>query len=503
MPAIRYITVYFITFASGACKPVLMKITYIFLLVFLVPLTIYAKDLDGMVIRDTNEVISLNKRAFANRLTNPKQTIIDAEKALKLARELNYYNGMGEAYRVMGVGGDYLELSEKAFDNYLNAINFFVKAHNLVGEARVYNNLGNLFRDNDNDRSLDYLYKAVAIAKRIKDKHLIATIGMNIGNVYNRNGNFERSLKFYDQSAIAFEELKDSVNIVICLLNRGVVYNQLNQYDRSLDSLLKAHDLAKRQDMNETIASIDLTLSLIYMNQKKYDEAEKVVREGTAYANLVNDPKLVYDYKHTNYELELKRKNYEQALYYLRELYKADSATYKTNTSVQMKLIEATRRQEEQIKQNERVAERQAYDRTRFWAVTIVAGLLVVVVGLLVSNVKRKAKTNAQLTMLNGEVLRQKDNLDRVNHHLEEIIDERTKDLQNKNKKLSEHSSYLSHQIRGPIATLRGLINLEREGLIDQQECINMMDRCVSEIDEKIIEMSDMLHTPPTKGSNS
>jgi hypothetical protein len=40
------------------------------------------------------------------------------------------------------------------------------------------------------------------------------------------------------------------------------------------------------------------------------------------------------------------------------------------------------------------------------------------------------------------------------------------------------------------------LINLEREGLVDEKECITMMDKCVSEIDEKIIEMSDMLHGP-------
>jgi hypothetical protein len=37
-------------------------------------------------------------------------------------------------------------------------------------------------------------------------------------------------------------------------------------------------------------------------------------------------------------------------------------------------------------------------------------------------------------------------------------------------------------------------MNLEKEGLVDQVECIRMMDKCVSEIDEKIIEMSDMLH---------
>ena len=156
----------------------------------------------------------------------------------------------------------------------------------------------------------------------------------------------------------------------------------------------------------------------------------------------------------------------------------------------------------EQLHQTERdlAAKDSAIASQRFWLLAIVAGLFLIVIGLLTGNVKRKATTNAKLKELNNEVSRQKDNLDRINHHLEEIIDERTRDLQVKNKKLSEYSSYLSHQIRGPIATIKGLMNLEREGLIDQAECINMMDKCVSEIDEKIIEMSDMLHDPGKSG---
>jgi len=136
------------------------------------------------------------------------------------------------------------------------------------------------------------------------------------------------------------------------------------------------------------------------------------------------------------------------------------------------------------------------HSRARFWGFITVACLLLVVIVLLLNNVRRSARSNAKLLELNNEITRQKDNLDQINHHLEEIISDRTRDLQNQNKKLSAYSSYLSHQIRGPIATLKGLVNLEREELIDKDECIVMINKCVSEIDEKIIEMSDMLHHP-------
>ncbi|MBB6110133.1 tetratricopeptide repeat protein [Mucilaginibacter lappiensis] len=479
-----------------------MKKNCTFLLFFFVTLTAYARDINEVVARDTNEVVNLNSQAYANRLTDPKQTVEDATKALTLATKLSYLDGIAESYRVIGIGKYYLDQPEKAIDNYLNALAYFGRSSNLRGEAKVYNNIGVLFRDHDYDRSLVYLNKSLVIAEKIGDNKLIAASYLNIGNTYNRKNNLHQALSYYDKSYHLFSKLQDSVNLIQCLLNRGVIFYKLKDYDKALGLLLEANRGAKSRDLNESVASINLTLASLYMAQRKFDDAEKMVREGTAYTQLVKDPKLEYDYKYTTYELELNRKNFESALSSLREIYKLDSATYKTNVSVQMNLIEAKRKQEEQAKENERVADRQAYERSRFWAVSTVAGLLLVVIGLLVGNVKRKAKTNAQLTMLNGEVLRQKDNLDRINHHLEEIIDERTKDLQIKNKKLSEHSSYLSHQIRGPIATLRGLINLEKEGLVDQEECIAMMDKCVSEIDEKIIEMSDMLHGP-SHNSNS
>jgi len=246
--------------------------------------------------------------------------------------------------------------------------------------------------------------------------------------------------------------------------------------------------------LNESVASIDLTLAALYIKANKLDKADNIIAEGLTYSNIIKDEKLVHDFTYTDYELEYKRKNYLKSLGYLKDVYHRDSVDEKTNLTSQLNLFLIKNKQEAEQRINELNVQRIQYENIRFWGAATVAGLFLVVIALLVNNVKRKTNTNAQLTQLNSEVSRQKDNLDRVNHHLEEIIDERTKDLQLKNKKLSEYSSYLSHQIRGPIATLKGLMNLEKEGLVDKKECINMMDKCVSEIDEKIIEMSDMMH---------
>jgi len=434
------------------------------------------------------------------RLTDPDQTVADANKALAIAQKINYKAGIGESYRIMGIGNYYLDQSVKAIHNYLAALNFFQQINDLKGEGQVYNNIGNLYRYNDYDMALDFFQKSLTIGRRISDNHLIASLYLNIGTVYLHKKSFYQALDYYNKSNDLFSVLKDSVNLILCLQNKGVIYFNLHQFDKAESLLLAANQGAKKMDLNEPIASIDLTLADIYIVQNKFNDAEKTITEGMTFSNIVKSEKIQSDFIYTRYQLELKRKNYELALNYLQDIYKQDSIEQKQGTSSEINIMQEQVKTQERQKANEILVQRQKYDRVKFWAVAIVAGLLFILMAFLINNVKRKAKTNEQLKNLNAEVSRQKDNLDRINHHLEEIIDERTKDLQVKNKKLSEYSSYLSHQIRGPIATLKGLMNLEKEGLVDQPECIKMMNKCVSEIDDKIIEMSDMLHDPGKQG---
>jgi tetratricopeptide (TPR) repeat protein len=473
-----------------------MKRFFTALFILLFAFVFYAHGAGNAMSSDTSDVISLNKQAYDERLTSPEQTVNIGNKALALGIKLNFDHGIAEAYRVIGIGQYYLNMPEQSINSYINALTYFLKSGDKRGEAKVDNNIGNLYRDNDFDRSLIYFQKALAIGNEISDKSLIATSYLNLGNFYVRKESFNKALKYYDQSESIFTALQDSVNIIQCSQNRGVVYYKLNQLDMAEKLLTDANKKAKERDLNEAVAGIDLTLAASYIARNKFNEAENIIAEGLAYSNIIKDEKLAHDFKYTNYELEYKRKNYLRALVYLSQVYHQDSVDDKTNLSSQINLFEVKNKQEEEQKVNELNMQRIQYENIRFWGAVTVAGLLMVTIGLLVNNVKRKTKTNAQLTELNEEVSRQKDNLDRVNHHLEEIIDERTRDLQIKNKKLSEYSSYLSHQIRGPIATLKGLMNLEKEGLVDKQECIKMMDKCVSEIDEKIIEMSDMMHDP-------
>ncbi|MBW4889931.1 tetratricopeptide repeat protein [Mucilaginibacter sp. HMF5004] len=443
---------------------------------------------------DTNEVKKINRQAFDNRLTNPKQTIIQARKALALAEKLEFSKGVAEANRELGIGYYYINQPDSAIQYYLTAKKFYDDTHDLKGQSRVLNNIGNLYRETDYDQAIVYFKEALNVAKALKDDDLVATCYLNLGTAYLKKKSYTIALDDYKQSYDLFTKTKNDVLIIQCLQNLGVIYYEKHELDTAKALLLQANQRAIERDLNSTVAGTNITLVRIFLAQGQFEQAKQYYNQGQTYVDILKTDRMQHDYKFLRYEMLFKLKDYKGALENLRDIYKQDSTSYIQNESVRLTLREAGYKQNEQDQKNLQIIAQQKYSRTLFIASSIVAALLAVVIFLLVNNVNRKAKINKHLTELNEQISEQKENLNQINHHLEEIIDERTKDLQVKNKKLADYSLHLSHQIRGPIATLKGLLNLERDKLIEQEECIKLMNKCVSDIDENIIDMSGMLH---------
>lgn len=452
---------------------------------------------------DTTEIIKLNQLGYENRLVDPVQTLKYGRKALELSKKSNYLNGIAEAYRIIGIGKSYQNDSESAIESYLNSLSYFQKKGNREGEAKVNNNIGNLYISIDFDRSLEYFQKSLKLAQELELKGLIAGLNLNIGTVYQKKQLYNQALTSYQTSFKNFSEIENSTGITQCLQNIGVAYFNLSETTEAEKYLKQAIQKAKENDLNFVVAGSNLTLSSIYIGKGDFDAAQKAISEGITYSKIINDSRLVYDYTFTRFELENRRKNYQAALGYLKQIYTQDSLSYKNNESVKLTLRDKQYRQQARQLENDRIILEQKYALTLFWASTAVAALAIFAIFLLIRNNRKSAQTNKQLVQLNKEVSQQKEDLDRINHSLEEIIDERTLDLKIKNNKLSEYSSHLSHQIRAPVATIKGLLILETDNLIDHEELVEQLQICVQDIDTKILNINENLNNNEKYSLNS
>ncbi|WP_207533096.1 tetratricopeptide repeat-containing sensor histidine kinase [Desertivirga arenae] len=475
----------------------MMKI--IFLLFFSFLAIPYSHAIQHVNATDSLRVKELNSYASKIRQSDPKKTVSTAEEALKLAQKINYELGMAEAYRVMGTGYALLVQDDIALSKFLLALNLFKKHHDVYGEAMVYNNIGNRFKNYDHDKALSYYTKSLAIGRGYKFEELVAGVSINIANIFTKKEKYTTALTYLQRSYDYFNEKKDSASIAMILAIKGVLLLNLKKYGEAEDVFLQCKSICVDKKIYPTIASVNQNLAEIYTLEKKYSEAEYVIQEGISIANKIGDKKLETDLIKRYYWLEKARKNYQKAIKHLQEVFSRDSIDFRKLVSKKYTLHQEQFDFIEKQKQTEILLEKQKTNRVKYIAAVIVLALSLVVIALLIIQSRKKAKTLHKMRELNEEISVQKENLDKINQNLESIIEERTEDIKAKNLKLSQYSSHLSHEIRSPVSTIKGLLLLDDEDLIDDQELISEVRRLVEEIDNKLLNINHMLHNPQYK----
>jgi signal transduction histidine kinase len=75
----------------------------------------------------------------------------------------------------------------------------------------------------------------------------------------------------------------------------------------------------------------------------------------------------------------------------------------------------------------------------------------------------KEIKARIALKASNEEIQAQAEEIKGINENLEQMVHERTKELEKKNKALEEYAFINAHKLRSPVASILGLINLMRK----------------------------------------
>jgi tetratricopeptide (TPR) repeat protein len=444
-------------------------------------------------------VDTLNKRAFTNRLKNSELSLVGAKQALTLAKQLHYTKGEAEAYRMMGLASYYLFETEKSIGYYLKALQLFGACKNKAGQARVLNNIGILYYQTDYTKASVYFNRALKLALPLRDTGVLANIYLNMGNINVRTKHHVQALDDYIKAEKMFSAVGDKTGVVHSLQNCGKIFLDRSMFDQAENFLVKAYKLAKEEGLSESIASINLSLASIYIAKKNYKAAEKYLMEGMRLANETKDEKMVNDFNHTYYELEAKRKNYGNALHFLQLVYKQDSVNFRKNETAKIDLIVDQSHKNELIRKNELYRVRQEKKNIILVLSLVITGLLFILIILLVRSVRQKNRDNEELLYLNEEIYSQKNQLLVINKHLKGLVNEKSKLDKINAIKINELSTHLPHDVRGPLSTLKAIIELDDEKMISHKELVRTLKICVEVLEIKIKRINDLLANPKAK----
>lgn len=100
---------------------------------------------------------------------------------------------------------------------------------------------------------------------------------------------------------------------------------------------------------------------------------------------------------------------------------------------------------------------------------------------------KVKERT-AEILKMNHEIRHQAEEIKAINDNLEKLVLERTKELERKNKALEEAAFINAHNLRSPVASLLGLINLVKKlrWHEDDKEYIHHLEKSADKLDEVV-----------------
>lgn len=212
-------------------------------------------------------------------------------------------------YSVMSTNPD----SAKSLNDELYIFSEMKK--NDIGLSEAYNNYAKLSSfDADYNKALEYLYKGLAINKKLKSEGRIATTYSNIAYMNNYLGNYDKAMDYNNRSLKIQKKLNNKLAILRIYNNIGLTYDYMGNNNKAIEYYELAVKLAKEIDYKEGLSSITLNIALIYYDLGDMEKALVYVTKSLEMAKKDNNKfQLASAYSNVGY-VNAGMKNYDEAL---------------------------------------------------------------------------------------------------------------------------------------------------------------------------------------------
>ena len=364
------------------------------------------------------------------------------------------------------------------------------------------------------DEALKYNFQSLVIREKGGKKDEVSVALNNIGLVYFKLKNYERAVEYYERCLKIKNEINYTYDMDRLLINLGLCYNQLKNYkearkfitnafsfcdstcseairiegnfglgvsyfieaevtndtavySKSKESFIKSYDVANQiHDKRWRLENL-VYLARIYTELNEVDHAKKTLEEAEGIADDTDYNLLLIEIYKGFSILFNKSKNYQQAAIYQDKYIHLKDSIYSESLIKNLSKIQTDFEQRENIATiaaKEEVIKQQRDLNIAIAIIAMLAGLLVLVLQRSNRTIKR---VNAQLSEAKEVIEEQNKLLEDKNKYLDKEVEAKTVDLERVNQSLKQVNDELdnfiyktSHDIRGPLASLKGMCNV-------------------------------------------
>lgn len=452
-----------------------------------------------------------------------KTALIYAEEAFSIARQIGDSLQIVKSGRITGQIQRRLDDLSGSIDLLTSILPIARRNHFIEEEKKILNALAvtHTFRA-DYDEALRYHFESLKIREREGKQDEISIALNNIGVVYYKLRNHQKALEYYLRCIELKKSINDTYDLDRILINTGLCYNQLGDYSKARSYINEGLEFCGNncndailiegrfglgfsffseyqtlisnnvdsKDSNELLKSAEIHFSQSYtiaktsgnkrfqsenllylaqLNTIKHDEekAKTYLSEAESIARVTQYNQLLIDIYQEFSKIYNQTKNFEQASFYQSKYIHLKDSVYSEQLIENIAKIQtdfAERKNIATIAAKEQIIKQQRDLNFAIAIIALLAGLLILVLQRSNRTIKR---VNAQLSEAKEVIQEQNNLLEDKNKYLDKEVEAKTIDLERANQSLKQVNDELdnfiyktSHDIRGPLASLKGMCNV-------------------------------------------
>lgn len=367
---------------------------------------------------------------------------------------------------------------------------FLIKQDELKEASGIYNDIAIFYWEQKNlDLAIDYFSKSYKLNERLNSEGGKAMISSNLAMIYCDKAQFEKGIEYFNKSLTYRRTIGDKVAISSNLINLSIAQNNLKKYEQSILNLEEALKLSMEindpkqmracygmlAETYEKMGNVEQTMHY-FKFYKSFNDLVGRKRERELTKRIEDKDILLLQMENQTQknELELLRSKQE-----LSALSKEMQLLYE-NVS-KKELVLQLRNQEAKAKAQELVNEKQKseHEKDVNKYITVGGGIIILILFILLiigfTMYRYRSKVNQLLKKQNAEITEQKANIESANKTKDKLL------------------SILGHDLRGPFATFKNLIQLMDMKVLNQDEVVSHIKDMSALADSTILMLDNTL----------
>jgi signal transduction histidine kinase len=417
-------------------------------------------------------------------------------EALTLAEKLNYKNGQASAHASFAKYFYFKEDYSASLEHAMSAYNLSRETgnHRLISYSCLY--LGFNHVKNQPKVSLEYYLKCVTHAKLAGHRRLEAYGLSAIGNLYEGWYDGKNALKYYQLSLAIRKAEGEPGELVSSLIETARAYNRLGQYARSNELIAEGLKIAEKNPGNEQ--------NLVYLYEMRgHDHAGRLkdYKKALDYFLLARRIALendLIDKNNINHlkpiaEMYLKLGDHKNSAQYFNLYNELLEANQKKMDKEMFESQDVLKKELEKEKINAKDAEI-ALQKMRLHEAQLTRNayilgivILLVLIFFIFRNNVLKARLNQNLEF---KVKERTEELNVINKKLQQS----EKQLLETNKELETFIYRTSHDLKGPLASSKGLIGLalRSKSQEEQEQYLKLIQTSLDKLDNILVTLYEV-----------